>query len=82
MVRCWWRDAHISLFCVCLLVVSGGCGAFFRVLVVSPSFTGLSLVKQHRLVNQTLKPHIANLHGLTLTTFTEEQWQIEQKRTS
>jgi stress-induced morphogen len=60
----------------------GGCGAFFRVLVVSPAFTGLSLVKQHRLVNQTLKPHIANLHGLTLTTFTEEQWQAEQKRSS
>lgn len=60
---------------------AGGCGAFFRVVVVSPAFNGLSLVKQHRLVNQTLKPHIANLHGLTLATFTEEQWaeQLKQK---
>jgi stress-induced morphogen len=51
------------------------------VVVVSPAFNGLSLVKQHRLVNQTLKPHIANLHGLTLATFTEEQWaeQLKQK---
>lgn len=57
---------------------SGGCGAFFRLLVVSPKFSGLSLVKQHRLVNETLKPHIANLHGLTLTTLTEEQWKEKQ----
>ena len=59
---------------------SGGCGAFFRLLVVSPAFEGLSLVKQHRLVNATLKPHIANLHGLTLTTFTEEQWKKQQSK--
>jgi stress-induced morphogen len=58
---------------------SGGCGAFFQVLVVSPAFTGLSLVKQHRLVNATLKPHIANLHGLTLQTMTEAQWQQQQQ---
>lgn len=59
---------------------SGGCGAFFRVLVVSPAFDGLSMVKQHRLVNATLKSHIANLHGLTLQTFTEEQWKKEQEK--
>jgi large subunit ribosomal protein L21 len=59
---------------------SGGCGAFFKLLVVSPQFTGLSLVKQHRLVNQILKPHIANLHGLTLTTVTEEAWAEHQQK--
>jgi len=54
---------------------SGGCGSFFRLVVVSPDFDGKSLVQQHRLVNQTIKPHIANLHGLTLTTMTEQQWK-------
>lgn len=59
---------------------SGGCGAFFRLLVVSPKFTGLSLIKQHRLVNQTISQHLANLHGLTITTFTEDQWKTKQQR--
>jgi hypothetical protein len=28
--------------------VSGGCGSFYTVLVVSPRFEGLSVIKQHR----------------------------------
>lgn len=31
---------------------SGGCGDFFQVLVVSPKFEGLTMIKQHRMVNQ------------------------------
>lgn len=33
--------------------VSGGCGSFYTVTVVSARFEGLSMIKQHRLVRTT-----------------------------
>lgn len=48
--------------------VSGGCGSMFAINVVSPEFQGLSLVKQHRLVNEILKDEITKWHGLQLRT--------------
>lgn len=54
--------------------VSGGCGAFYTVIVVSPQFTGLTPLKQHRLVNEALEKDIGKMHGLTLRTFSPEGW--------
>eukprot|EP01139_Manchomonas_bermudensis_P007373 Amastigsp_a180628_222.p1 type:complete len:105 gc:universal Amastigsp_a180628_222:490-176(-) len=48
--------------------LSGGCGSMFRVRVVSAKFDGLSLLKQHRLVNELLASQIKSLHGLHLQT--------------
>lgn len=58
---------------------SGGCGAFFRLLVVSPEFKGLSIVKQHRYVNELLRDIVTNIHGLTLVTKTPEGYEKEVK---
>lgn len=43
-----------SLNCTNVVVrdVSGGCGAMYEIEVESPAFSGLSLVKQHRLVTE------------------------------
>ncbi len=48
--------------------IIGGCGSMYQVEVVSPSFKDLSMVKQHRLVNDALKEEIKGMHGIRLTT--------------
>ncbi|KAI0829386.1 bola-like protein [Trametes gibbosa] len=48
--------------------VSGGCGTFYQIIIASDEFKGLPLVKQQRLVNQTLKEEIQGIHGLQLKT--------------
>ena len=55
--------------------ISGGCGSMYKVLVVSPEFEGLGLVKQHRLVQKAIASEIADMHGLTLKTISEKKWQ-------
>ncbi|EFP80601.2 uncharacterized protein PGTG_06557 [Puccinia graminis f. sp. tritici CRL 75-36-700-3] len=44
--------------------VSGGCGSFFVVEVVDQTFEGLSMLKQHQLINRTLADDIDRIHGL------------------
>jgi stress-induced morphogen len=48
--------------------VSGGCGAFYEISVVSALFQGKTTIQQHRQVNSVLGPIIGTLHGLTLKT--------------
>ncbi|XP_059477259.1 bolA-like protein 3 [Neocloeon triangulifer] len=48
--------------------ISGGCGAMYEILVKAPEFKGLSIVKQHRLVNEALKEEIKEMHGLRIST--------------
>jgi stress-induced morphogen len=45
----------------------GGCGSFYAILISSPEFKGLSMVKQHKLVNDCLKEDIAGIHGLQVS---------------
>lgn len=51
-----------------VLDISGGCGSMFAIDVTSEKFKGLSIVKQHKLVNQILKDDIQKWHGLQLRT--------------
>ncbi|KAI5124779.1 hypothetical protein M0805_005413 [Coniferiporia weirii] len=44
--------------------VSGGCGTFYAITIASKAFAGIPTVKQHRLVNETLKEVISGIHGL------------------
>ncbi|BEJ14703.1 hypothetical protein CspHIS471_0404700 [Cutaneotrichosporon sp. HIS471] len=44
--------------------VSGGCGSFYAIMISSPAFKGLTMVKQHKLVNECLKETIKGIHGL------------------
>ncbi|XP_057322512.1 bolA-like protein 3 isoform X1 [Microplitis mediator] len=48
--------------------ISGGCGAMFEVNVITSEFNGLSTVKQHRLINDTLKNEIKDMHGIRIST--------------
>lgn len=59
--------------------VSGGCGAFFKMLVVSDKFEGKAMLARHRLVQGILKDEIADMHGLTLTAFTPKQYEDSLK---
>jgi len=48
--------------------VSGGCGTFYQIIISSEAFKGVPTVKQHRMVNETLKEEIQGIHGLQLKT--------------
>lgn len=48
--------------------ISGGCGAMFEISVTAPDFKGLTMVKQHRMVNEALKEQIKDMHGLRIHT--------------
>lgn len=48
--------------------VSGGCGSMFSIDIESDKFKGMTMIKQHRLVNQILKEDINKWHGLQLKT--------------
>lgn len=48
--------------------ISGGCGAMFDIYVESSDFKGLSIVKQHRIVNDCLKDQIKDMHGIRIVT--------------
>ncbi|TPX34677.1 hypothetical protein SmJEL517_g02765 [Synchytrium microbalum] len=48
--------------------VSGGCGSMYAVLVASPKFKGVSLVKQHRMVTEALQADIKEMHGIQIKT--------------
>lgn len=47
---------------------SGGCGSFYAISVEHESFKGLTMIKQHRLVNDLLKDDIKDMHGLQVST--------------
>ncbi|KAG2175986.1 hypothetical protein INT44_000465 [Umbelopsis vinacea] len=44
--------------------VSGGCGSMYAIDIASEQFKGLSIVKQHRKINEILKEEIKGMHGL------------------
>jgi len=69
-------ESMLSPVFVDLLDTSGGCGSFYRLFIVSPSFTGQSLVAQHKLVKEALKEEIAGIHGITINTETVEKYQL------
>ncbi|MGK7908568.1 MAG: BolA family protein [Synechococcus sp.] len=53
-----------------------GTGDHFQAVVVSDRFTGLTMIKQHRLVYAAVQPDIDSgaLHALQLSTYSPEQW--------
>jgi acid stress-induced BolA-like protein IbaG/YrbA len=54
-------------------------GSHFEATVISESFVGMPLVKQHRQVMQSLKDAFAgDLHALALKTYTPEKWARTQ----
>ena len=56
------------------LQVSGD-GAHFEAVIVSPSFAGLSRVKQHQLVYGALGDRMRQeIHALSMKTYSPEEW--------
>nr|CDS28608.1 transcription regulator [Hymenolepis microstoma] len=53
---------------------SDGCGLKLKVEVVSEQFVNKTLLQQHRMVNDLLKEEMAEIHALSLSTFTPEKW--------
>lgn len=55
--------------------VPRGSETHFKVVVVSPAFTGLSAVKRHQRVYQALGGSLpAGVHALALHAYTDEEW--------
>jgi stress-induced morphogen len=53
-------------------------GAHFEATVISPSFEGLPLIKQHRMVMGALKEALAeDVHAMALKTYTPAKWQAQ-----
>jgi len=50
-------------------------GQHFQAFVISPSFEGMTLVKQQQMVMKTLKEAFnESVHALALKTFTPQKW--------
>ena len=55
-------------------------GQHFQALVISPSFEGIPLVKQHHMVMKAMQAAMeTSVHALALKTFTPEKWQHAKK---
>ena len=53
----------------------------FRVIIVSQMFKGISLIKQHMLVNETLDEFLKKgVHALAIVTRTPEAWKANQEK--
>ena len=60
------------------LQVSGD-GAHFEAVLVSPSFAGLTRVKQHQLVYGALGDRMRQeIHALSMKTYSPEEWAARQ----
>lgn len=56
-------------------------GEHFQAIVISPSFSTMTLVKQHQVVMKSLREHFKEkVHALALKTFTPEKWEIEKEK--
>jgi acid stress-induced BolA-like protein IbaG/YrbA len=56
-------------------------GEHFEAIVVSPTFEGMMLVKQHQLVMKALKEKFATtVHSLALKTYTPEKWEQDKHK--
>lgn len=48
--------------------ISGGCGSMYAFDIVSSKFSGLTMVKQHKMVNRIMADEIKGWHGVQLVT--------------
>jgi len=54
-------------------------GKHFEAIVISASFEGVSLVRQHQMVMNALKSSFEDaLHAFALKTFTPEKWDANK----
>lgn len=53
--------------------ISGGCGSMYAIYVETIEFKNMRTVKQHQLINETLKNEIKSMHGLRIQTAIPEK---------
>ncbi len=75
-------ESYIAEGLPCDLVkVQGNDGQHFEAIVVSPQFTGKSMVQQHQLVYKALGERMrSEIHALSMRTFTPEAWAVTNKQ--
>lgn len=55
--------------------VPEGSESHFKVVVVSPEFSGKNLLARHRMINAALADELKNsIHALAIHTYTEDEW--------
>ena len=55
-------------------------GEHFEAIVISKSFNGLTILKQHQAIMRPLKEAFdERVHALALKTFSEEKWMLSKK---
>lgn len=64
-----FQAQHVSV-----VDISGGCGAMYEIVVESKEFSGISRVKQHQMITDTLKNEIKDMHGLRIHTAIPDSW--------
>ncbi|PPC80946.1 MAG: BolA family transcriptional regulator [Methylotenera sp.] len=69
-------EAYITQNLACdYIKVLGDDGTHFEAVIVSPEFTGKTMVKQHQLVYAALGDRMrAEIHALSMQTYTPEAW--------
>lgn len=69
-------EAYITQNLSCDFVkVLGDDGTHFEAVIVSPAFIGKSMLQQHQLVYAALGDRMrAEIHALSMKTYTPEQW--------
>jgi acid stress-induced BolA-like protein IbaG/YrbA len=56
-------------------------GHHLEAIVISDEFIGLSLIKQHKIVMNSLKEEFkSSVHALGLKTYTQASWEKEQNK--
>ena len=56
-----------------------GCGQKLQILVVAKDFEGLTMIKQHRLVNTVAKDELAKVHAFNVKTYSPAKWAARSK---
>lgn len=70
-------EAYITQNLACdYIKVTGDDGTHFEAVIVSPAFTGKTMVKQHQLVYASLGDRMkSEIHALSMKTLTPEAWK-------
>jgi BolA protein len=53
-------------------------GAKLELVVVSPKFEGVPLIKRHRMVNTVLSDYMNDIHALTIKAWTPSQYESKK----
>ena len=75
MVRPEDVQKYISENLPCDFIEVRGDGQHFEAVIVSPAFTGKTMVQQHQTVYRALGDRMREeIHALSMKTYTPEQW--------